>query len=67
MRALEGEIRHISRHLSKILSESGYVVISGLAEGIDTQAHQATLDHKGKTAGIIATDLREKSVFIIIA
>ena len=53
----------VAYNLSKILSESGYVVVSGLAEGIDTQAHQATLDHKGKTAGIIATDLSEKSFF----
>jgi DNA processing protein len=50
-RALAGEI---ARHL--ILN--GYGVISGLAAGIDTAAHTATLQAGGKTMAVIGTGLK---------
>ena len=44
--------RKIARQLSAELSEEGYLVVSGLARGIDTAAHEAAPN--GRTAAIIA-------------
>lgn len=43
--------------LARLLAERGVVVVSGLAEGIDTAAHQSTIDSGGRTVGIIGTPL----------
>lgn len=34
-----------------------YVMVSGLAKGIDTSVHQHTIRHQGKTIGVIGTGL----------
>lgn len=44
--------------ISRIAAESGLTVISGLALGIDTQAHIGCLDGNGITVAIIACDVR---------
>ena len=44
--------RKFARQLSAELSEEGYLVVSGLARGIDTAAHEAAPD--GRTAAVIA-------------
>jgi DNA processing protein len=43
--------------LARELTQAGVVVVSGLARGIDTTAHLATIEHHGSTAAIIGTPL----------
>lgn len=44
--------------LGTLLTENNYTVISGLAQGCDTQAHLATLEHNGETVAFIPSNLR---------
>ena len=44
--------RKLARQLSAELSDEGFLVVSGLARGIDTAAHEAA--PKGRTAAVIA-------------
>jgi DNA processing protein len=46
-----------ARKLASILSERGIVVVSGLAEGIDTAAHTACIEKGGRTVAVIGTPL----------
>lgn len=47
--------RKFARQLARDLGDAGYVIVSGLARGIDTAAHEAALE-KG-TAGVLAGGL----------
>ncbi|MCA1053644.1 DNA-processing protein DprA [Rossellomorea aquimaris] len=49
--------KKMARRISKIFSERGYTIISGLALGIDTEAHVGTLEVEGKTIAVLANGL----------
>lgn len=46
-----------ARALARAVVARGGVVVSGLADGIDTAAHMATIEAGGKTIGVIGTPL----------
>jgi len=44
---------HIAKATAQEFARRGYLIVSGLAGGIDTIAHQSTLDNRGNTAAIL--------------
>lgn len=53
-RGLEGAAKLVSR-----LVADDVIIVSGLAEGIDTVAHTTAIEHGGRTVAIIGTPLSE--------
>ena len=53
------EGRRRARKLAKFLVDNDFTVMSGLAKGIDTEAHQAALEAGGRTIGVIGTALNQ--------
>ena len=48
-----------AREIAHELVEADYVVVSGLAAGIDTAGHEAAIEAGGRTVAVIGTGLRE--------
>lgn len=49
--------RKITEYFTQRLSNLGLTIISGLALGVDTKAHQTALEQKGRTLAILACGL----------
>lgn len=45
--------------LTRKLVDAGFVIVSGLAYGVDTIAHTTAINHGGKTIGVIGTPLEK--------
>ncbi len=48
---------NVTLGLSIRLAEAGFTIVSGLASGIDTNAHYGALGVNGTTIGVVSTDL----------
>ena len=48
-----------ARAVARALVEQGIVVVSGLAEGIDTVAHKTAMEQGGKTIAVLGTPLSQ--------
>jgi len=53
--------KEIAFNTSKLLASQGWVIVSGLAKGIDTQAHLGAIDVHGKTIAVLGTPLSKLS------
>ena len=49
----------MARKLCQELAQAGYIIVSGLARGTDTEAHNGALDVGGKTIAVIASNINE--------
>ena len=47
----------MARLIGRALAEAGWPVVSGLAEGIDAEAHQGCLEAGGRPVGVLGTPL----------
>lgn len=52
-RACSNYGQKVAYELSRLLGESGYSVVSGMAKGIDSYGHQGALDGGGKTVAVL--------------
>lgn len=55
--------RRAARLFARAMAESGSVIVSGLAYGIDAEAHDATLEAKGTTVAVLAGGIENDSIY----
>jgi DNA processing protein len=44
-----------ARKISSLLASRGFIIVSGMAQGVDTEAHSACLEAGGKTIAVVGT------------
>ncbi len=55
--------RQVTFDITKKIAQSGLIVTSGLAPGIDTFAHQSTVRSNKRTIAVLGTGLDEESIY----
>lgn len=58
-RRADSSARRLARETAQLLAQTGCTVISGLAFGVDAEAHQGTLQGNGKTVAVLGNGLDE--------
>ena len=55
--------KQIAIKIAEDLCEAGVTIVSGLAPGIDTAAHQAAVERKARTYAVLGTGIDKKSIY----